>query len=572
MLFTNRDRSNILTRFISMFIIITTPFLCISLLSSWRNEKLLREQLLFEVGRSTASFGQKIELEYSHIFSIQQSLSLDSDLIDLVSRGDKMDRYSWIRSVNRLKDKLRDYMTVSPYIEEMSLYVIPLKQVISSPYGSRYSYDTFNEENEKRLSMLLEANGAAILRDNRLVVSMIHKSGGRPDYVVETVMPADQLLNGPNLMGENSGHFLYQRDNRQIMAIFKSRGDATRIRSALAEQPDLQNVKIGDRSFLVVPYELSFSDITLISFIDESAQMRPSNIYRGWFFASLVLFLGVTFLYAKVMQKYVSHPVSVLIEHFKLLERGDMNSHIMETRNDEFGVLFSQFNRTLDQLNSAILHSLKQTIYLQKAELRQLQAQINPHFLYNSYFLLHRLIKKEDPHALEFSRFLGEYFKYISTSPQEETLFRDEHEHARVYANIQGMRFQDKVRIEFAPCPQELADFKVPSLILQPILENAFKYGLENMDGQGLLRVDYEITPEAYYIRVHNTGQPMDEATILRLTQAFGDDSVPVENSALINIHRRLRLTFGEQSGVSIGNTEQQGVTIEMRIQRGTGA
>jgi len=562
-----RVRSTILTRFISIFVVITTPFLCLSLLSSWRNESLLHERILQDVERSTAAFAQKMELNYSHIFSIQQSLVLDSDLVDLVRRGDKMTRFGWTQSVNRLKDKLRDYMTVSPYIKEMSLYLISMEQVISGPYGSRNSYDNFNEAVRQRLDMLLETEGTALLDNNELVIFTVHHTGGRPDYVVETVVPAEQLLTGPNLMSENSGHFLLQKGSGQIVALPGEKELARALSDARKTAREGETLRIEDAEYLVVEQDFTFSDIKLVSYIDEKTQLRPLNLYRGWFFAAIGLFLGLTLLYAQVMKIYVSHPVSVLIEHFKLLEKGEMNSHIQEERRDEFGVLFSQFNRTLDQLNSAILDSLKQTIYLQKAELRQLQAQINPHFLYNSYFLLHRLIKKEDPYALEFSRFLGEYFKYISTSPQEETLFLDEHEHARVYANIQGIRFRDRVRIEFAQCPPELANFRVPSLILQPILENAFKYGLENRDGMGLLSVEYACEPEAFFVRIHNNGVPMDEQTLQGLREAFDSDSVPAGNSALINIHRRLRLTFGRDSGISIENKED-GVTIQMRLQR----
>lgn len=178
-----RVRSTILTRFISIFVVITTPFLCLSLLSSWRNESLLHERILQDVERSTAAFAQKMELNYSHIFSIQQSLALDSDLVDLVRRGDKMTRFGWTQSVNRLKDKLRDYMTVSPYIKEMSLYLIPMEQVISGPYGSRSSYDIFDEAVRQRLDMLLETEGTALLDNNELVIFTVHHTGGRPDYV-----------------------------------------------------------------------------------------------------------------------------------------------------------------------------------------------------------------------------------------------------------------------------------------------------------------------------------------------------------------------------------------------------
>ncbi|MCL2059670.1 MAG: histidine kinase, partial [Oscillospiraceae bacterium] len=274
-------------------------------------------------------------------------------------------------------------------------------------------------------------------------------------------------------------------------------------------------------------------------------------------------------LYAYMTHKYMNRPLMVLMEHFKRLESGDMESRITGAHRDEFGVLFARFNQMVDKLNSVILQSYRQTIYLQQAELKQLQAQINPHFLYNTYFMLHRLIRKNDPHAGEFSRMLGGYFNYIAKSQDEMPLFAEEINHARNYADIQALRFEGRVSIEFDYVLPEMKNMRVPQLILQPILENAFLHGLDNIVEDGLLKVSFLIMNGAYHIFVMNNGSNISGEALSGLESALATarDIQEQECSGLINIHRRLQLTFGGGSGLKITNKNDL-FTVEMIIQK----
>lgn len=128
-----------------------------------------------------------------------------------------------------------------------------------------------------------------------------------------------------------------------------------------------------------------------------------------------------------------------------------------------------------DRLSRLIEEVYVQKNLTQKAQLKQLQAQINPHFLYNSFFTLSRRIKRQDyDNAEEFARHLGNYFKYLTRDGSDFIALRQEVEHAKSYATIQQARFSSRVRVCFEQLPDSCSGLMVPRLILQPLLENSF--------------------------------------------------------------------------------------------------
>ena len=195
----------------------------------------------------------------------------------------------------------------------------------------------------------------------------------------------------------------------------------------------------------------------------------------------------------------------------------------------------------------------------QRAQLKQLQAQINPHFLYNSFFILSRRIRREDiDGAVELAQHLGDYFKYLSRDQSDDIPLSDEVAHARSYAAIQGTRFAGRMRIDFGPLPDAWRGRRVPRLILQPLLENAFKYGLENVSEEGLLRISFAQELGSLLITVEDNGDAQaDPAAMQRALEEAEPDVV----SGLSNIHRRLQIYFQGRGGLRIARSALGGIS-----------
>ena len=213
-----------------------------------------------------------------------------------------------------------------------------------------------------------------------------------------------------------------------------------------------------------------------------------------------------------------------------------------------------------------------QKMLTQKANLKQLHAQINPHFLYNSYFLLHRLIKKEDyEKAVSFSKEMGTYFKYITRNNADIVNLGDENEHAMNYVKIQAMRFEGRIKVEYEELPQDLRNISVPRLIIQPILENAFQYGLENKAENGLLRIHFETIPQGAAIFIEDNGEELTDADIEKMRDQIseqGYDTEALEVTGIVNISRRIRIFCGNEGGLYVSRSSLGGLCVEVRIIR----
>ena len=239
---------------------------------------------------------------------------------------------------------------------------------------------------------------------------------------------------------------------------------------------------------------------------------------------------------------------------------------------DEFDRLSRHFNRMTAQLAGLIEKDYKQTILLQDAKMKHLQAQINPHFLYNSFYLLSHLVKMEDQEAAEkLSRYLGDYFRYITDQSRNVLPLQEEYDHAVIYLSIQLMRFGHRVCAEIEPVPKAFASLAVPRLILQPLLENVLEHGIEADDQ---VRVKLSFHWEGSYLRiwVEDSGSALADQTISRLNAQCESEETPAGH-ALSNIHRRLAIHYGDPvCGLSFSRSPLGGLRVCLTVKQREGA
>ena len=177
-----------------------------------------------------------------------------------------------------------------------------------------------------------------------------------------------------------------------------------------------------------------------------------------------------------------------------------------------------------------------------KAELKQLQMQIDPHFLYNTLYMIYRIAQSEDNRSIaKLSLNLSNYYRYISKMPEQIVPLRDEIRHVTNYLEIQRIRFEPRIRVEISALPEEIAGEMIPSLIIQPIVENAFQHGVRDLEQDGLVSLSYEVEPSLFRVIVSDNSGKMTEDSVRSLWAHVTDPASP-DSSALCNLYRRLKL------------------------------
>ncbi len=342
--------------------------------------------------------------------------------------------------------------------------------------------------------------------------------------------------------------------------------------SALKSRPDLSGsgtltFRHKGRNYFAVYESSSYLGATLAVYVREEALTEKADrIQRLFLLFSLAAGLIVLVSMLSAF-KFVQQPMLRLIRALRQMEKGNLNVEITHRREDEYGFVFTRFNGMVRNLNQLIDQAYKQQILTQQAELKQLQSQINPHFLYNTYFVLYNLAMSEDyDNVKQFTRQLGAYFQFITRNAADDVPLRAEADHARTYCEIQSLRFWNRLTVDFKELPEIFADLLVPRLILQPILENAFEHGLADKKADGRLSVEFLLSEIGLEIVVEDNGPPLADSDVARLNERLTSEAPASETTAILNIHRRLRPKFGEASGLIFRHGGEGGLQVRIVI------
>ncbi len=171
-----------------------------------------------------------------------------------------------------------------------------------------------------------------------------------------------------------------------------------------------------------------------------------------------------------------------------------------------------------------------------------------------------------DENLVPFSRYLGEYFRFVTRNSADYIPLIDEINHAKVYTNIQLMRFAKRLRVEFGECPEKYHNIKVPRLILQPVIENAFEHGIERKKDSGIVSVYFEGNDKQLNIIVEDNGNDMTDEGLSDLKKALDNTTEDLEITGILNINRRIKLVFGENSGLAVSRSEMGGLKVILKI------
>lgn len=279
-----------------------------------------------------------------------------------------------------------------------------------------------------------------------------------------------------------------------------------------------------------------------------------------------VVIVFAVFLSFMIFYRKVYRPLEIfLVDAFEQLKQSNLSYRIpLPAKKNAFTNLYQNFNYMAERIDTLVSRELKQKILVNEANYKHLQAQINPHFMYNSYFLLYRMIKKGDKEgSLMVCENLGKFFKYINRDSEENKNLSEEVAHARSYAVIQGFRYQNIISIDFPELPEKYGYIEVPRLIVQPLIENVFKYAVSEMDEEERieLRVSYEEQGDYLLLCVENSGSVEDEK-IQEICRKLQSPEKGEEVTALINISYRLNMFFREKKSVRVCRSELGGLKV----------
>lgn len=268
----------------------------------------------------------------------------------------------------------------------------------------------------------------------------------------------------------------------------------------------------------------------------------------------------------------ITTPVSNLCRRVQAIGDGDLTVQTpIEAQEYEIQTLSDGFENMVERLNQLIEQNKQEQISLRGAELALLQAQINPHFLYNTLDAIVWLIEMEkNEQAVEMVTSLSAFFRSSLSKGRDIITLREEEQHVRSYLEIQKVRYKDILEYEIDMAP-ELAPFEVPKLTLQPLVENAIYHGIKQKRGCGLIKVAGRLRDDVITLQVSDNGAGMEEERLAQVKGAlsWGERAGAAEQRigfGVATVHERIQLLYGAEYGLQIDSVPGQGTCVTVRI------
>lgn len=282
--------------------------------------------------------------------------------------------------------------------------------------------------------------------------------------------------------------------------------------------------------------------------------------------ALLAATLVFTVLAQRSLTQAINTPIAQLEKFAGALASGDLQARAPETAVDELQELTQSLNAMAGRLQNLIDENRREQENLKKSELRALQAQINPHFLYNTLDAIVWLAEAgQSREVIHITRALSDFFRISLSQGKDWIPLSEEIKHLTGYLTIQKIRYRDILDYEI-DIPEELGSCQVLKLILQPLVENAIYHGVKHRRGRGLIRVNGKMQDGWLNLRVQDNGAGMTAERLAQVRAGLSADSGESAGYGLFNVNKRIQLYYNLPQDIEIESDEQNGTTVTLRV------
>lgn len=293
------------------------------------------------------------------------------------------------------------------------------------------------------------------------------------------------------------------------------------------------------------------------------------------FFVNMIRFsllgMGIVLILVIILSYYIPRSITMPITRISKVTdqvaKGNLSVRAAAESGAEARMLSDSLNAMIDKINELLDQVTTEQVRLRKAEFELLQAQINPHFLYNTLDTIVWLAEAGDQkRVVSMVGNLSDFFRTSLNQGKDIISIREELAHVRSYLEIQQVRYQDILRYKIT-VPEDLYEYKIPKITIQPLVENALYHGIKNKRGQGTITVTGKRNENGFVLYVRDNGIGMTQERLKEVRAGIQKLSYTgKEIYGLYNVNERIRLNFGETYGISIESTYGEGTCVSISL------
>ncbi|WP_366289703.1 histidine kinase [Paenibacillus sp. AN1007] len=367
--------------------------------------------------------------------------------------------------------------------------------------------------------------------------------------------------------GGQGDPILYHKGNAPILnrtADKQLSGELTRYLDTHSLEDTTQDVvELGGKNYLVSTVKSTYLDWHLVDVVPLYQILQPISLSQNLFYVCMILLLVVGISASILLYRNVQYPIQKLIKGLRRVQQGDYSVRLHSNKQNEFSFLFHRFNDMSHQIQDLIENVFQEKIRAREATLKQLQAQINPHFLYNCLgYIINMAQMKDEQAVVSMAHNLSAYYRYTTRMERETSSLQEEIQLLVNYLDIQKLR---NGRIEYhIDIPEHMLAQSVPRLMLQPMVENSVIHGIGKSYTSGEIRITGESANGFGKIYIDDDGPGLTPEQYEALNQEMLEPLQEEVGCGLWNTYQRMIHTFGSHSYLLFGPSPLGGFRTEI--------
>ena len=569
----SRSLSSALKRIILfiLFVIIISFLISIYLIT----EKERRDYKMRESENVLMTLSNNIYSDIQNYSELSRLIMMDERLVKFLRADESVIDLGMI---NDARYGVMDILNVTEGVDSVMIFREDLIMFSTNRFSYRFDYDRLNGDEWKRdildakgrAVISLNSNGVAIKQEKpmvtigRAIYDLYSQKRTGVLFMNISSVVFERLLNSLRydnicIMGDDGTFFAGNRDYAQYLDPVFMTGNVYH-----------KDVKGADGMFLVSGCRVKNTPLVIFRVTPYGTEGIPYTILYV-LMIMMIVFVIVVFLVGTFITQNITKPVFELSASMeKNKQSGDLKKIDLNIPYSELDMLKGDYNDMIDHVNELIDTLIDKEKTVQKAEMRVLQEQIKPHFLYNSIetigFLALDAGADKVHDALET---LGSFYRNFLSKGEREIRLNQEINIVKDYLSLQKLRYGDIIEDEY-DITEEAGHFIVPKLILQPLVENSIYHGIRLKGEKGLIKVSAYVSDDILYLKVRDTGVGMSEETIKKVlsTDRVKGDETDSGSFGLWGTIERIRIYCNRDDVVSIASEPGEYTEIEIRIDR----
>lgn len=579
LLFTIKNlnlRYQLILTYIPIFII---SLLIIDLASYYLMSNTLKKNSREFVNETAKIISRDITKNLNQYDEISSSIAFDENLSSLLSG--EINDYNYFIKSNKVKQKLYYFTQNSKDIKSIFIYPINRSAVIRS--NSNIIYNDMNYNNNEYFKSLASNAETNLWSTN--AVAGYDPEGGNYLYFLRAI-PNFGTSNGliqmqireksifdiykDSSFGKDSTIFIID-ENGYVVSHPDKKKISTRIETSQIQKINQNSgsftTEIDGKNYMIVYNAIVSSKWTLIATIP----MDYIQSNNQWLLNTNLIIIMISFIFVILISVWVSSKIASPLEKvgkaMKQLEKGDFEVRLDYDSDNEIGKIYKRYNAMAAEIKNLMEVIRKEEKKKKEAYIKVLQAQIKPHFLYNTLFTIKCLASiKKQPQIEELLDSLIKLLMASISKGGEFVSVYEEIDYIKNFALIQKYRFEDKFKVIF-DISSEIQDCIVPKLILQPIIENSIVHGMDGEISFIEVKIEGRLEGEDIVFRIRDNGKGIDADKINMMLQVWENNNKNGFNGMGIkNVNERIKLYFGEQYGLYYLSNIENGTEVIIRL------